>query len=205
MAGGMAPMDVRLLAAVAGDVDGVNVAAVCRQVGVSRKTFYKWRARYRVGGLEALAPASRRPGRSPNRVPVAIEERIVEWRKRLGDDGLDAGAATIRWHLGRSGVKPLPSQATVWRGLVRRGVVTPPPEKRPKSSLRRFQADRPNECWQIDATHWTLDDAGVVEIINILDDHSRLAVASAAVRSCTTEAAWQAFCGGIDRYGLPVR
>ena len=71
--------------------------------------------------------------------------------------------------------------------LSRRGFVAPQPQKRPKSSWRRFQAELPNECWQADTTHWALADGTDVEILNVLDDHSRLLVASRAF--ATTKAA----------------
>lgn len=197
-------MDVRLLAAVAGDLDGVKVAGLCRERGISRKTFYKWRGRFEAEGLAGLEPRSRRPHRSPGATPMGVEDRVVELRKELTEEGLDAGAGTIRWHLGRQGVVPLPSEATVWRVLVRRGFVVPEPRKRPKSATRRFAAAFPNECWQIDATEWRLTRRRV-EIINILDDHSRLVVASMAVPSTTSDAAWAAFSGAASRWGLPVR
>ena len=40
--------------------------------------------------------------------------------------------------------------------LSSRGFVTPQPSKRPKASLRRFEADWPNEPWQADHTTWKL-------------------------------------------------
>ena len=42
----------------------------------------------------------------------------------------------------------------------------------------------PNQCWQADVTHWQLADH-TVEILDIVDDHSRLAIASHA-RNITT-------------------
>ncbi len=48
------------------------------------------------------------------------------------------------------------SRATINRILTRHGVVTPEPEKRPKSSYLRFQAAMPNECWASDFTHYRL-------------------------------------------------
>ena len=63
---------------------------------------------------------------------------------------------------------------------IRRGFVTPQPHKRPRSSWRRFTAELPNECWQADITHWWLAGRVEVEILNIVDDHSRLFVASVA-------------------------
>jgi transposase InsO family protein len=137
-------------------------------------------------------------------VPDHVEDAIVEARKRLEGWGLDAGPGTIRWHL-RGPVSPLPSEATIWRVLRRRGFITPAPKKRPRSSYRRFEAERPNECWQIDATDWALAGGAHAEIINIVDDHSRLAVASWAVTSTTTEAAWEVFDAAAARWGLPTR
>ena len=197
-------MDLRLMAAVTGA--GVNVRAVCREHGISPKTFYKWRRRYRSEGLAGLEPRSRRPRSSPRRVGEAIEDAVVGLRKELVDAGLDAGAATIRYHLARRRVAyPPPSEATIWRILVRRGFVVPQPKKRPKASLRRFEAAFPNECWQIDATDWALADLSVVQIINVLDDHSRLAPESLAVPSATCETAWTAFSRAMERYGVPWR
>lgn len=60
----------------------------------------------------------------------------------------------------------------------RRGFITPQPKKRPKSSYIRFVADLPNEMWQSDFTHWQLADGTEVEVLNFLDDHSRLALSS---------------------------
>jgi transposase InsO family protein len=59
-----------------------------------------------------------------------------------------------------------------------RGFVTPQPQKRPKSSYIRFVADLPNERWQADMTHVALPNGCVFEVLNIIDDHSRVCVAS---------------------------
>ena len=67
----------------------------------------------------------------------------------------------------------VPSISTIWRVLKARGFVTPQPHKRPRSSCHRFAAELPNECWQADVTHVTVADGIVVEVLNIIDDHSR--------------------------------
>ena len=94
--------------------------------------------------------------------------------------GIDAGAETIAAHLQIAGVDPVPAVSTIWRILSRRGFVAPQPQKRPRSSWKRFCADQPNERWQADITHWRLADGGEVEILNILDDHSRVCIATVA-------------------------
>jgi hypothetical protein len=53
----------------------------------------------------------------------------------------------------------------------------------PRSSFVRFEADA--ERAVADITHWTLADGTEVDIVNFLDDHSRLAVASRVVGSAT--------------------
>src|SRR5437764_12166648 len=133
MAREVAPVDLRLLAAISGGLGELNVAALCREKGVSRKTFYKWRQRYAAEGIDGLEPRSRAPKRIRQRTPDHVEDAIVEARKRLEGWGLDAGPGTIRWHL-RGPVSPLPSEATIWRVLRRRGFITPAPKKRPRSS-----------------------------------------------------------------------
>ncbi len=154
--------------------------------------------------MAGLEERSRRPHHSPARISPVVEDAIVELRKRLAEEGLDAGAGTIRWHLCREGTVRPPAEATIWRVLVRRGFVVPEPRKRPKSSLRRFEASAPNEWWQIDATDWALADGTGVEIINLVDDCSRLCPESRAVPTTTTEAAWEAFKTGVGRYGWPA-
>lgn len=197
-------MDVRLLAAVSGGLEGVNVTALCAGWGISPKTFYKWRARYLAEGLAGLEPRSRRPHSSPRALPDGVEDRIVWFRKHLEGRGLDHGPGTIRWHLEQAGTEPLASEATIWRVLTRRGFVAPSPKKRPKASLRRFEASAPNQLWQIDGTGWVLADGTTATVINVIDDHSRLIVASYAAPSETSQAAWEAFSRAVSRYGPPV-
>lgn len=200
-------MPMKAMASVMAFVAGepVNVAAVCRDCEVSRKTFYKYAARCRAEGAAGLEPRSTRPHRSPQAVALVVEEVVVELRKRLRDDGFDHGATTIQWHLGRDRrfKGRVPSVATVHRILVRRGFVNPQPGKRPKSSWRRFAAPAPNEWWQIDATQWPTCQ-GMADVFNIIDDHSRLACRSRAVVTDSSEEAWTTFCEAAQRWGLPA-
>jgi transposase InsO family protein len=193
------------MAAVA--ADEINVAEFCRRQGISRDTFYRWRRRYREEGLAGLEMRSTRPNTSPRRTSFDVEESVVSLRKELLEMGSDAGPGSIQWHLGRRrdelGVQRIPSEATIWRILTRRGFVTPQPRKRPKSSLRRFEASAPNEMWQTDATKWTIK-IGQVEIITFLDDHSRVVARSRAVLTATTENTWETFLEGVAVCGLPT-
>ncbi|CAN5534897.1 hypothetical protein BH24ACT4_BH24ACT4_17350 [soil metagenome] len=200
-------MNVKLVAAVvavAKDQE-VNVSRVCATEATSRKTFYKWVKRFKEEGLEGLEDRSTRPKTSPGQIAAEVEDEIVRLRKKLADDGLDHGATTIQWHLGRSRAMAgrVPSVAGVHRVLVRRGQVVPQPAKRPKSSWNRFEAAAPNERWQIDAMDWVIV-TGVVRVFNIIDDHSRVTIRSQAVPEATTEAAWATFIQGVAAWGPPA-
>jgi transposase InsO family protein len=158
-------------------VEGRSYREVARAHGVSKSWVAKLVARYRSGGYDAITPRSKAATRVANRTCYEAEERIVGLRKELTDGGFDAGAHTIHYHLSVTDPSP-PSVSTIWRVLKRRGLVAPQPHKRPTSSYIRFEAALPNETWQADVTFWTLADGTKVEILNFLDDFSRVCVAS---------------------------
>jgi transposase InsO family protein len=158
--------------------EGQSVRQVAAGHGISKSWLYELLARHRRAGDAGLVARSKRPRRSPTQVSARLEEEIVELRKTLAEEGLDAGPQTLQFHLTRRGHDRVPSVSTIWRILRRRGFVAPQPHKRPRSSYVRFEAQLPNECWQADVTHWTLSDGCPVEILNVVDDHSRLVIAS---------------------------
>jgi transposase InsO family protein len=185
------------------DPSTVNVRQFCQAHGVSTWFFWDLRRRHSVLGDVVLEPLSRAPKRVANRIGAEVEEAVVAMRKSLDELGADSGPASIRYYLTDSLGEAAPSEATIWRVLRRRGFITPEPRKAPRHASHRFVASRANECWQIDATHWQLADDSVVEIINVLDDCSRVAVASLAVTTCTAENSFEAMCSGAQRWGWP--
>ena len=184
-------------------VEGRNKSEVAREYRVSRRWVQKLTARYAAEGEAAFEPRSRRPRTSPRRVSRELEDQIVALRKTLGEEGLDAGAATIAVHLTRLNGSA-PAVSTIWRVLTRRGFVTPQPRKRPKASYVRFQADQPNERWQLDITHWQLAGGTGAEILNIIDDHSRLLTASAARLVFKAADVVTVFRQAASQHGLPA-
>jgi transposase InsO family protein len=134
-------------------------------------------ARYRCGGYAELEPRSKANHRVANRSSEELEDRVVRLRKELTDQGFDAGAQTIHYHLSLTDTAP-PAPSTIWRILKRRGFVVPEAHKRPRSSFIRFEASLPNETWQSDVTFTELKGGSKVEILNFIDDFSRVCVAS---------------------------
>jgi len=183
--------------------EGRSVAELAEAHGIHRSWIYKLLARYRAEGEAGLAPRSRRPRSSPTAMPTGLEDEIVLLRKQLAEAGLDAGAVTIHWHLGRRH-DDVPSVSSIWRVLKRRGFVVPQPKKRPRSSFIRFAAELPNETWQSDMTHWALGDGSHVEIVNFIDDHSRLCVASVALALTKATDVAEIFIAAAQRHGTPA-
>jgi len=184
-------------------LEGRRPSELARSHGISRSWIYELLARYRAGGYDALAPRSRRPRSCPHRVAPKIQRAILRLRRELADAGHDAGPQTIAHHLAAR-VATVPSTATIWRILSRHGLITPQPHKRPRSSFVRFEAQLPNEMWQVDATHWTLASGTEVEILNLVDDHSRLLLASVAFRTVKAADVVQVFFSAASAYGLPA-
>jgi transposase InsO family protein len=134
---------------------------------------------------------------------VAVRERIEAVRRELASAGLDAGPATIAWHLGREGLR-VPSVSTIRRILHAAGLVVPEPRKRPRSSWIRFEAAQPNELWQSDFTHWRLADGTGVEIVSWLDDHSRYLLGCTACRRVAGDDVVATFSAAGEAHGWPA-
>jgi transposase InsO family protein len=181
----------------------LSVTEAAAEYGYSRRHLHRLLARYREHGLEAVEPRSRRPKSNPTRTPVLVRERVIELRCALSAAGLDAGPATIAWHLKQEGLGE-PSTSTIRRILHDAGLITPQPRKRPRSSYIRFEAAQPNETWQSDFTHWRLGDGTDVEILNWLDDHSRYLLACTAHRPVGGDDVVAAFLWLVERHGAPA-
>ncbi|WP_344026456.1 IS481 family transposase, partial [Kribbella jejuensis] len=184
------------------------VAEVVAQYGVARSWVYELLARWRLEGEAAFEPRSRRPKTSPQATPAAAVEVVLELRKRLTEQGLDAGADTLGWHLQHHhGIRL--SRATIHRILTRAGAVTPEPGKRPRASYLRFAAEQPNECWQSDFTHYRLtrldgSPGRDVEVITWLDDHSRYALSVTAHPRITGPIVTTTFRETVAEHGIPA-
>jgi transposase InsO family protein len=181
-----------------------NVAQWCRLNGVEPRTFYRHRARVAAEG--AWTERSRRPHRSPAATPEWLVARIVALRESLApDNGADNIHAALLEQAGRPdwpAGAAVPARATINRVLGRADLLVRHPRKRPRSSYRRFAYARPRDCFQIDGTEHTLADGSVVAI-DIIDDCSRMWVASHVAPRETAAAAIAALTSAITEFGAP--
>lgn len=183
-------------------IQGLSYREVARTYGVSKSWAHQLHQRYLSEGEAALTPRSRAPHTRPGQTPAVIRERILQLRHELTTGGHDAGADTIHTHLARDGITV--SRATIWRILQRAGQITPQPQKRPRSSWKRFTAAQPNQMWQSDFTHWALTTGGEVEIIAWLDDHSRYLLHLSAHTRVSGRTVTDTFTSTTDLYGIPA-
>ncbi len=186
---------------------GLTQAEAARTYGLSEATVSRLMARYRDEGDAAFEPRSRRPRTSPGATPPETVELVLRLRKQLNEQGHDAGAETLLWHLQQHHETTL-SRATIHRILTRHGAVTPEPKKKPKSSYIRFEAAMPNETWQSDFTHYPLTDTDTfpkgIEIITWLDDCTRYALHVSAHRAITTTIVKATFRETAGQRGIPA-
>jgi transposase InsO family protein len=179
------------------------VREVAAAYGVSRSWIYELVARYRVEGDAAFEPRSRRPRSSPNATPAEVVDLIVRLRDEFTLTGLDAGPSTIRWHL-RHHHDVSVAASTIHRVLRAANRVTDQPQKRPRSSYIRFQAEQPNETWQADFTHHRLATGHDAEILTWLDDHSRYALSVTAHHRVTGTTVVDTFTACCHTHGAPA-
>jgi transposase InsO family protein len=182
---------------------GMSKADAARKFGVSRRWVHTLVERYETGGLNALEPRSRKPHTSKAATSPEIRDRIIHHRQSLRTEGLDAGPVTIAWHLEQEGITA-PAISTIRRIITTAGLVAPEPAKRPRSSYVRFQADQPNETWQSDFTHWALADGTDTEILNWLDDHSRMLLSCTVHTHVTGADVVESFTRNTETYGIPA-
>lgn len=180
----------------------MSTRAAAQHFDVTERWVKELLSRFAREGEAAYEPRSKRPRTAPNRTPEQIRERILFLRKHLTTGGLDAGAETIGIHLEQEG-HTVPAKATIHRILRQAAQITNQPQKRPKSSLIRFEAAFPNEMWQADFTHWRLADGSDTEVLDFIDDHSRFLTSIHAYRRVTGRKVAEQFTQACNEHGRP--
>ena len=182
------------------------MTSFCLEHQISRKTFYAILAHAKTEGqAAALEPRSRRPRTSPNRITEEVKQQALGVRTALESSGLDYGPVSVHDKMLALGMTPVPSVATLARIFREKGVARLEPKKKPRSAWRRFVYPAPNACWQLDATEYVLAGGRKCVIFQLIDDHSRLAVASHVAHGETSEAAVAVVNKGIAAHGVPQR
>src|ERR1700727_1759918 len=195
------PMDERLKF-IARLLDGEQMAGLCREFGISRKTGYKILIRYNATGLEGLTDRSRRPYRHANQLPIQIETLIV----RLKQDKPSWGAPKIRERLAR--LYPdvhTPAISTVHAVLDRHGLVQRRTRRRNRAQGTPLSRPaQPNELWCADYKgEFMLADHRYCYPLTITDFASRYLIACEALSTTREVYAFPVFESVFKEFGLP--
>ena len=183
--------------------EGVPVTVVARRYGVARQTVHQWLRRYaNEGGLGGLADRSPRPGSCPHQMPVVVEARIVSMRR----EHPGWGPSRIVWELQRAGVVPLPGRSSVYRALVRHGLVEGRKRRRRREDYRRWERGAAMELWQMDVMGRVFLAGGEeVKVVTGIDDHSRFIVCAKVVARATARPVCQALAEALAAHGVPAQ
>jgi transposase InsO family protein len=181
--------------------EGAPVTEVARRYGVARQTVHEWLARYaNDGGLAGLADRSSRPEYCPHQMPAVIEARVVGIRRAHPA----WGPSRIRWELEREGRQPLPGRSSIYRALVRHGLVEARKRPRRREDYRRWERARAMQLWQMDVMGRVhLADGQEVKVVTGIDDHSRFIVCAKVVARATARPVCQALAAALARHGIP--
>jgi transposase InsO family protein len=173
------------------------LAAVSRRFDVSRDTAYKWLKRFELEGEAGLEDRSRRPKTSPRRTPAAIEEQVCElrWAHPAW------GGRKLHHRLKALGLEYVPSPSAITDILNRNNLLSP--ERRQKRDWQRFQADEPNEMWQMDFKGDFALAEGRCYPLTVLDDHSRFSLCLQACGNQLGETVRFHLLRVFATYGLP--
>ena len=143
------------------------------QLGIARRTFYRWYDRYLEGGPEALEDRPSAPSRVWNRIGDDIQDQIVEMA--LEQSELSPRELAVRF---TDEKRYFVSEATVYRLLKAHDLITSPAYMVIKAADQfHTKTTRPNEMWQTDFTYFKIIGWGWMYLSTVLDDFSRYIIA----------------------------
>jgi putative transposase len=182
----------------------VSMSELCRRFGISRKTAYKWLARFEDRGKEGLVDRSRAPEEHPNTTAKDLEEVIVEFRMKNMTWG---PRKILAWLQERIPERAWPASSTVGEIIKRHGLVTPASTRRRSSpsSQPLAHADQPNAVWCADFKGWfRTGDGSRCDPLTVTDAFSRYLLCARAVDRPDATHVRPAFERTFRRYGLPA-
>jgi putative transposase len=122
------------------------------QLGIARRTFYRWYDRYFEGGPEALADRPSAPSKVWNRIASEVQDQVVEMA--LEQTELSPRELAVRF-TDEKGY--FVSEATVYRLLKAHDLITSPAYTVIKAAEAfHTKTTRPNEMWQADFTYFKI-------------------------------------------------
>jgi putative transposase len=183
-----------------------TMTELAAQYDISRKTAYKWLARYAADGVDGLRDQSRRPDHSPQATdPELIDALLAQRRRhpRWGANKLLTIAAR------RDPAAAWPSRSTVCTHLQANGFVEASGRRRaavpgPRALLPAIT--RVNEVWTTDFKgEFRTGDGVYCYPLTLRDGFSRFVLRCDGLLNRTRAATQQRFARAFAEYGLPDR
>ncbi len=179
---------------------GASVTDVARRNGVSRQAVHEWLVKYANHGLAGLVDRSPKPQSCPHQMAPMVEVRIVELRR----EHPGWGPRTIEHRLVREGIDPVPGRTSIYRCLIRHGLITPEARPRKRADYKRWERSRAMELWQMDVVGGVrLADGTEAKVITGVDDHSRFCVSAYVVARATARPTCDALALAMRTHGVP--
>src|ERR1700722_13961690 len=181
-------------------LDAMSVTDVARRNGVSRQTLHTWLRRYAEGGLAALADKSSKPDSCPHQMAPVVEARVIELRRMHQR----WGPRSILTQLEREGFAPLPGTSSIYRTLVRHGLIEPTKRKRSRADYKRWERSRGMDLWQMDIVgRFYQLDGTELKAVSGIDDHSRYCTSARLVHRATARPVCDALERALGIHGVP--
>jgi putative transposase len=182
-----------------------GMAELCRAHGISRKTGYKWLARYQAAGIEGLTERSRAPQRRPGQIESAIAERLVAERAAHPTWGPRKLVARLRQ---REPEVVWPAASTVGDVLRRAGLTIP---RRTRRHASPTGGGPPAACTEANAV-WCADfkgqfhtqDGSLCYPLTISDAASRFFLRCQILPGVSGDRVQPLFEATFREYGLPT-
>lgn len=181
-----------------------NFSQLCKEFGISTKTGYKWKERFKKDGLSGLTDQSRRPKKHSNQLSEEVICKII----RIKTNKRNWGPPKIRKVYERENPDSyLPSPATFERVLKRSGLTKRRKRVRRKVGERisnRLEAVHPNHVWTVDFKGWWYTPHGErCEPLTVRDQYSRYILSIEILEKGNTYCVKKHFEKLFKRYGLP--
>ena len=184
-----------------------GMTELCARFGISRKTGYKWLARYHAGGQPALHDQSRAPHHCPHRMDAAMATLLCDARRQHPDWG---PRTLLGWLAPRHPEIPRvawPAISTAGDLLKRHRLVPPRPRRRervPTAGTRSVTASAPNDVWTADFKgEFRTGDGVYCYPLTIADLHSRYLLACHGLAAPRAPAVRAHFTQLFRTHGLP--
>jgi transposase len=153
---------------------------VAAQFGVSRQTLHTWLTRYARDGLAGLIDRTHRPPSCAHQACAEVEIMVCELRR----EHPRWGPRRIAFELVRTAAEstPVVSRSTVYRILVRHGLIEPRSRRRKRSDYLRWEREAPMQLWQLDIVGGVfLTDQTECKVVTGVDDHTRFCVTATVI------------------------